>query len=223
MLRQAERSGTSGGPARLVRPRALVVEPSALLGAGLAAIVVEAGLDLAGEARTLEESLELASRLRPDLILLGAELLHAGEGLGVAQLRERAPGAQVVVLANSPDASQIRDVVEAGAAGYLDKALGPGELAAAIRVAITPGALVLPRLAAGLLGRGRRPSRGAELSKRELEVLRLLVGGQDNGRIAAELSISPSTAKAHVAQILRKLHTQNRIQAAVYAVQTGLV
>jgi DNA-binding NarL/FixJ family response regulator len=87
---------------------------------------------------------------------------------------------------------------------------------------------VLPAAAAALLRAGRDQSDrtddpAARLSTRELEVLRLLAGGRDNAQIAAELFISPSTAKSHVSRILGKLRSENRIQAAVYAVRCGLV
>jgi DNA-binding NarL/FixJ family response regulator len=149
------------------------------------------------------------------------EAASAMRGLG-----EHRPAASILVLTSSASGTAIAEAVAAGACGYLLKTASPGELVLEIQAAVVAKALVLPREAAEMVERCA-PAPGMEhqpsLSARELEVLRLVAQGRDNGEIATTLFISPSTAKTHVSHILKKLRSTNRIQAAVYAAKCGLV
>jgi len=123
------------------------------------------------------------------------------------------------------------DAILAGACGYLLKDSSIQELIAGIRAAAQGESLISPTIASKVLQRLRASSTQpdiestirAELSDREIEVLKLIANGKDNSMIAAELHISPKTVKNHISNILMKLQIDNRIQAAVYAVRSGIV
>ena len=123
------------------------------------------------------------------------------------------------------------DAILAGACGYLLKDSSIQELMAGIRAAAVGESLISPHIAGKVLQRVRATTRRreaaetirAELSDREIEVLKLIANGKDNAEIAGELHISPKTVKNHISNILMKLQIDNRIQAAVYAVRSGIV
>ena len=144
----------------------------------------------------------------------------------IRRLRSLSPGTRAVVLTGQE--GLVAEAVAAGACAYLLKTSPLAALADALRAAAGGHSLILPAAAAPLLEAGHeqasvKSGELIDLSARELEVLRLVAGGRDNAEIAAELFISPSTAKSHVSHILGKLSSQNRLQAAVYAVRCGLV
>jgi len=147
------------------------------------------------------------------------------------QLTSLAPLSRVVVLTISADDDDVMNAVMAGACGYLLKDSSIQELIAGIRAASEGESLISPQIAAKVLQRLRAQSKDAdaaeviraELSDRELEVLKLIANGKDNAQIARELFISPKTVKNHISNILMKLQIENRIQAAVYAVRSGIV
>ena len=126
---------------------------------------------------------------------------------------------------------RVMDAIRAGACGYLLKDASVQDLVAGIRAAARGESLISPHIAAKVLQRLRATSAQpdiaetirAELSEREIEVLKLIANGKDNAMIAAELHISPKTVKNHISNILMKLQIENRIQAAVYAVRSGIV
>jgi len=142
-----------------------------------------------------------------------------------------APLTRVVVLTISADDEDVMDAVMAGACGYLLKDSSIQDLIMGIRAAAAGESLISPQIAAKLLQRLRAQSTSedaaamiqAELSDREIEVLKLIANGKDNAQIASELFISPKTVKNHISNILMKLQIDNRIQAAVYAVRSGIV
>jgi DNA-binding NarL/FixJ family response regulator len=142
-----------------------------------------------------------------------------------------APLARVVVLTISADDDDVMDAVMAGACGYLLKDSSIEQLIAGIRAAASGESLISPQIATKLLQRLRAHGADeaaaetirADLSDRELEVLRLIANGKDNAEIARDLYISPKTVKNHISNILMKLQIDNRIQAAVYAVRSGIV
>jgi NarL family two-component system response regulator LiaR len=184
-----------------------------------------------GEAESGNAALQLASELAPDVIIMDLKM----PGLtGVETTREISgmlPLTRVVVLTISADDEDVMNAVMAGACGYLLKDSSIDQLIAGIRAAASGESLISPQIAAKLLQRLRARSADtvaaetirAELSERELEVLRLIANGKDNAEIARELFISPKTVKNHISNILMKLQIDNRIQAAVYAVRSGIV
>src|SRR5258708_21729434 len=142
-----------------------------------------------------------------------------------------APLTRVVMLTIAEDDSDVMDAILAGACGYLLKDSSIQDLMTGIRAASRGESLISPNIAAKVLQRVRATSTQpeiantirAELSDREIEVLKLIANGKDNAVIAAELHISPKTVKNHISNILMKLPIDNRIQAAVYAVRSGIV
>ena len=140
------------------------------------------------------------------------------------------PEARVVALTVASEDADVAAVVSAGACGFLAKDTRIEEVAVAVRAAAQGAAWLSPRAAEVVLGHVRRhelepeldPTPLEELSSRELDVLRLIARGMENAEIAAELGISPRTAKNHVSNILAKLGLPGRVQAAIYAVRRGL-
>jgi DNA-binding NarL/FixJ family response regulator len=147
------------------------------------------------------------------------------------QISMIAPLTRVLVLTISDQDSDVMDAILAGACGYLLKDASIDELLSGINAAAIGESLVSPIIAAKVLQRVRASSASlrdaeliqSELSDREIEVLKLIANGKDNAQIAADLHISPKTVKNHISNILMKLQIDNRIQAAVYAVRSGLV
>jgi DNA-binding NarL/FixJ family response regulator len=149
----------------------------------------------------------------------------------IRQMTSIAPLTRVVVLTISADDSDVINAVMSGACGYLLKDSSVDQLIAGIRSAAAGESLISPQIAAKMLQmlRAQRSSVDAaetiraELSEREIEVLKLIASGNDNAEIARALFISPKTVKNHISNILMKLQMENRIQAAVYAVRSGIV
>lgn len=220
--------------------RILVVDDHAVVREGLRAfLALQEGFEIVGEAADGEEALARAAELDPDVILM--DLVMPGRD-GVSAMRElrtrsrAGPGARggrakIIVLTSFLDDDRLLPAIEAGAAGYLLKNSQPAELARAVRAAHAGEAIIDPTAAAHLLSalsNENRTSRGGgqaldQLTKRERDVLALIAGGRSNKRIALELGISEKTVKAHVGHVLAKLGVSDRTQAAVLAVENGLL
>jgi DNA-binding NarL/FixJ family response regulator len=153
---------------------------------------------------------------------------------GVDATREittAAPLTRVLVLTVSDDEGDVVEAILAGACGYLLKDASIEELLRGIEIAATGESIVSPTIASKMLQRIRSSTADtgtaemirAELSDREIEVLKLLASGKDNAQIAADLVISPKTVKNHISNILMKLQISNRVQAAVYAARSGIL
>jgi NarL family two-component system response regulator LiaR len=181
-----------------------------------------------GEAASGEEAVSRAAETLPDVVLM--DLVMPGiDGVDATRLiRRDSPRTQVVVLTSYHEDVHIFPAIKAGALSYLLKDVGPDELAAAVRSAARCEAVLHPRVAERLVkeirgATGEVPNPYAELSDRELEVLRLIAEGQPNAEIADRLVISIKTVKGHVSNILSKLHLADRTQAAVFAWREGVV
>jgi DNA-binding NarL/FixJ family response regulator len=199
--------------------------------AGLRGLLEEAGIDIVGEAANGEDALRLVEEKHPNVVIMDLNMPGIGGIEATRQITTVAPLANVVMLTVSSAAPDITDAVLAGACGYLLKSATTQEIVSGIAAAARGDALLSPSVAAKLLERVReQPARqsvpdpaSASLTDREIEVLRLLSSGMDNAEIGRTLFISPSTVKNHISSILLKLQIENRIQAAVYAVRSGLV
>jgi two-component system, NarL family, response regulator LiaR len=184
-----------------------------------------------GEAENGESAIRLTSDLAPDVVIMDLNMPGVGGVETTRRLSSLAPLSRVVVLTISADDDDVMNAVMAGACGYLLKDSSIQELIAGIRAASEGESLISPQIAAKVLQRLRAQSKDvdaaetirAELSDRELQVLKLIANGKDNAQIARELFISPKTVKNHISNILMKLQIENRIQAAVYAVRSGIV
>jgi NarL family two-component system response regulator LiaR len=181
-------------------------------------------LELVGQAANGREAVALAERERPDVILMDLMMPEMDGAAATKAIRERWPEVQVVALTSFKEDEMVKNVLQAGAIGYLLKDVGADELASAIRSARAGTPTLSPEATAVLLQTTRTPRRpGHDLSTREREVLALMVEGLNNREIADRLVISPTTAKFHVSAILGKLGVENRTEAVALAVQHRLV
>ena len=223
--------GDEEGTKGLDELRVLVVDDHDLFRTGLRNLLEEQGVNVVGEAENGETAIRLASDLAPDVVIMDLNMPGAGGVETTRRLSSLAPLSRVVVLTISADDGDVMNAVMAGACGYLLKNSSIQELIAGIRAASAGESLISPQIAAKVLQRLRAQSKDAdaaetiraELSDRELQVLKLIANGKDNAQIARELFISPKTVKNHISNILMKLQIDNRIQAAVYAVRSGIV
>ncbi len=212
-------------------PRVLLVDDHEIYRAGLRGLLEEQGIDIVGEAANGETAYDLVESKHPNVVIMDLNMPGIGGIEATRRITTVAPLTRVIMLTVSSAAPDITDAVLAGACGYLLKSATTSEIVNGIAAASRGDALLSPSVAAKLLERVReappRPAvpdpTQASLTDRELEVLRLLSSGMDNADIGKTLFISPSTVKNHISSILLKLQIENRIQAAVYAVRSGLV
>ena len=181
-----------------------------------------------GEAATGEGAVAMVLEHAPDVVVMDLSMPGLGGVEATREIVSTSPHTSVVVLTVSEEASDVVDAIVAGACGYLLKSASIDELLHGIRAAASGDALISPVIAGRLLAHVRTQARPevpptTQLSARELDVLRLVAEGRDNADIAAALYISPKTVKNHISNILMKLQIDNRIQAAVYAVRSGIV
>jgi DNA-binding NarL/FixJ family response regulator len=211
--------------------RVLLVDDHDLFRTGLKNLLEEQGVHVVGEAPNGQTALRLAPELVPDVVIMDLNMPGLSGVETTRHLTGIAPLARVVVLTISVEDDDVMDAVMAGACGYLLKDSSIEELLAGIRAAAAGESLISPQIASKVLQRLRSQGKSegaaqtirAELSDREIEVLKLIANGKDNAQIARELFISPKTVKNHISNILMKLQIENRIQAAVYAVRSGIV
>jgi DNA-binding NarL/FixJ family response regulator len=208
----------------------LLADDHAIFRSGLRDLLSRQGFEVVGEAADGAEAVRLSETTPTDVVLMD---LHMPRMTGVEATRAiaaRASPPSVVVLTISADEGDVAEAVLAGASGYLLKNATLEQIVQGIRAAAAGESLISPAVAAQLLRRIRTApgaalaavSRDVELTERELEVLKLLAAGKDNAQIAQDLFLSEKTVKNHVSAILRKLQLQNRTEAAVFAVRSGL-
>ena len=225
----------SEGPQTRIEPqddlRVLLVDDHDLFRTGLRNLLEDQGLRVVGEAATGEQAVRSVRELTPDVVVMDLNMPGISGVDATRQITAEAPLTRVVVLTISDQDGDVMDAILAGACGYLLKDSSIQDLMRGIRSAAVGESLISPHIAAKVLQRVRATTSqpGAaeairtELSEREIEVLKLIANGKDNAEIAGELHISPKTVKNHISNILMKLQIQNRIQAAVYAVRSGIV
>jgi DNA-binding NarL/FixJ family response regulator len=211
--------------------RVLIVDDHDLFRTGLRNLLEEQGVQVVGEAASGAEAVKIVRELAPDVVVMDLNMPGMGGVDATRHITGVAPLTRVVMLTISEEDSDVMDAILAGACGYLLKDSSIQDLMAGIRAASLGESLISPNIAAKVLQRVRATSTQpeiantirAELSDREIEVLKLIANGKDNAVIAADLHISPKTVKNHISNILMKLQIDNRIQAAVYAVRSGIV
>jgi len=211
--------------------RVLIVDDHDLFRTGLRNLLEEQSVQVIGEAATGAEAVRIVREIAPDVVVMDLNMPGMGGVDATRHITSIAPLTRVVMLTISDEDSDVMDAILAGACGYLLKDSSIEELISGIEAAAKGESLISPTIAAKVLQRVRATSAQpeianqirAELSDREIEVLKLIANGKDNAVIAGELHISPKTVKNHISNILMKLQIDNRIQAAVYAVRSGLV
>jgi NarL family two-component system response regulator LiaR len=181
-----------------------------------------------GEAESGEKALPLVSELIPDVVLM--DLIMPGmDGIETTRrIKQISPRTQVVVLTSYHDDAHIFPALKAGAISYILKDMKMDQLVEALRRSVQGEVTLHPRIASRVLqtlrgGAGEESQLMANLTERELDVLKLIANGLSNTQIAAKLVISENTVKGHVSNILSKLHLVDRTQVAVYAWQKGIV
>ncbi|HEY3010292.1 MAG TPA: response regulator transcription factor [Micromonosporaceae bacterium] len=203
--------------------RVLVVDDHPVVRQGLRTFLdLQADITVVGEAGDGDAAVGAAEELRPDVVLLDLRMPGTGGVDALRGLRERGNPARVLVITSFTEPAAVLPAVRAGAAGYVYKDVDPSALAAAIRSVHAGHVLLHPDVARMLAAGEARPD-GVRLTAREREVLAEVARGRSNREIARALRLSEKTVKTHVSAILTKLGVQDRTQAALYAVRTGLV
>ncbi len=223
--------GAPAGPEPADATRVLLVDDHDLFRTGLGNLLEEQGIAVVGQAATGNDAVRAARELAPDVVVMDLNMPGITGVEATRRIAGASPLARVVVLTISDRDEDVVEAILAGACGYLLKDASVQDLVRGIESASIGEALISPHIAAKVLQHVRANSTSpeiaetihAELSERELEVLRLAANGHDNAEIARRLHISPKTVKNHISNILMKLQLENRIQAAVYAVRSGIV
>lgn len=196
---------------------------------GLRGMLEADGVAVVGEASSGERAIALVRELAPAAVVMDLKLPNVSGVEAIRRIASADPDVRIIVLTVSTDGADVIEALAAGACGYMPKDAAPEEVLAGIRLAVS-GRAVLPREVARMLAQSHSDSLAArarhaalpELTGRELEVIRLLAVGADNGAIGRELALSPHTVKRYVTNILEKLGVSSRVEAAVYAVRNGL-
>ncbi len=213
------------------RVRVLIVDDDALMRAGLRAVLSsDETIAVVGEAADGGEVAEAVRRLRPDVVLMDVRMPGMD---GIAATREAlaaAPEARIVILTTFEDDEYIFGALNAGASGFLLKRTRPEELIAAIHTISAGDSLLSPSVTRRVIDRmavhpvaATAPSESLRrLTPRERDVLELVAQGLTNGEIATSLVIEESTVKTHVKRILGKLALRDRVQAVIFAYESGV-
>jgi NarL family two-component system response regulator LiaR len=206
----------------------MIVDDHLMVRTGLATILkVNPGLDLVGEAADGQEAIDLCERFRPDVILMDVVMPRMDGATATRIIRDRWPQVQIIAVTSFQEKELVQDILAAGAISYLLKNVSMAELTAAIRAAHAGRPTLAPEATQVLIQAARAhsasPVPGHDLTPREREVLVLLVEGLNNPQIGERLSISVTTVRSHVSNILSKLGVSNRAEAITLALRKRLV
>ncbi|HXW00131.1 MAG TPA: response regulator transcription factor [Anaerolineae bacterium] len=208
--------------------RVLIADDHPVVRRGLGSLInIRSDMKLVGEAVDGAEAVDKARLLKPDVILLDLIMPRKGGLEAIGEIKQENPEARILVLTSFADDDKVFPVIKAGALGYLLKDSPPEMLIQAIHDVYRGESSLHPTIARKLIRELNQPPADLPpteepLTRREMEVLRLVARGQSNQEIATELVISEGTVRVHVSNILSKLHLANRTQATLYALQEGL-
>ncbi|MBN1314463.1 MAG: response regulator transcription factor [Anaerolineales bacterium] len=210
----------------------LLVDDHLLFRKGVEAVLdTRPDMEIVGQGSNGLEAIDLARQTKPDIILMDIAMEKCNGLEATRRIRQEMPDMKIIMVTVSEEDRDLFEAIKAGAQGYVIKDLKVHQLFGVIESVARGEASFSGAIAVKILEEFRRPKEDAvldgnlvePLSSREIEVLELIVEGLPNREIADRLFISESTVKGHLRNILDKLHLQNRIQAAVYAVRQGLV
>jgi DNA-binding NarL/FixJ family response regulator len=213
----------------------LIADDQALMRAGFRMILeAEPDMEVVGEAADGRAAVAAARELRPDVVLMDVRMpeMDGIEATRRLLAEEAAPKTRVVMLTTFDMDEYVYEALRAGASGFLLKDVPPEQLLAGIRAVAAGDSLLAPSVTRRLIqefvrhppeGLRRAPQLADELTTREVEVLRMMARGLSNAEIAKDLYVSETTVKTHVAHVLAKLGVRDRVQAVVFAYETGLV
>jgi NarL family two-component system response regulator LiaR len=203
----------------------MLVDDHAMVRKGLATFLkVFDDLELAGEAESGEAAIQLCAQVLPDVILMDMVMPRMDGATATRAIRKQFPQVQVIALTSFKEGDLIKNALEAGAIGYLLKDVSADDLVRAIRSAHAGRATLSPEAAQALVEKANQPpAPGLDLTEREREVLKLMIEGLNNTQIAGRLTVSPSTIKSHVSNILSKLGVASRTEAVTLALRNRIV
>jgi two-component system, NarL family, response regulator len=200
--------------------RILTVDDHPLLRKGIAALVnAEPDMELVAEASSGTDAIQQFKKHRPDVTLMDLQMPEMGGIEAIIAIRTDFPNARMVVLTTYPGDMQVLRALKAGARGYLLKGNVDQELSEVIRAVHAGQKRIPPEVATQLAEHTEED----QLTSREIDVLRLLAAGNANKQIASRLSITEDTVKSHVANILAKLHANDRTHAVTIALKRGII
>jgi two-component system, NarL family, response regulator LiaR len=209
--------------------KVLIVDDHNVVRKGLAALLSDEkyAIEVVGEAGDGEEAVQKSLQLEPDVILMDLVMPRKDGIDAILEIRKIQPKARILVLTSYAEDQKVADALKAGAYGFLMKDTSPDELVQTIR-SVYANRLTLPQeLSHVFLGSKTKneepPSLVAELTERELDVLRCIARGMSNKQVAQQLSISTTTVRSHVSSLMRKLALENRTQLALYAREHSLI
>lgn len=205
--------------------RVLIVDDHQLFRRGVSSLLAgREDIEVVGEANNGAEAVERARELMPDVVLMDIKMPELDGIAATKQLKAEMPYVRIMMLTVSETDEDLFEAIKAGASGYLLKNVDPDHLVASVLQVQRGEVPIAPTMAAKILRELTTPSEAPiqSLTSRERQVLELLASGMANKEIAFTLKISENTVKNHLRNILEKLHLQNRVQAALYAVRMGL-
>ncbi|MBW4501702.1 MAG: response regulator transcription factor [Scytonema hyalinum WJT4-NPBG1] len=214
-------------PANVSVLRILIVEDDPMMQLGLEqSLMAHPQLEIVGQAEDGYLGVQAALKLKPDLVVMDIGLPRLDGIAATQQIKAALPETHVVMLTSHQTDTEIIAALSSGADAYCIKGASVERLMSAIAAAVEGATYLDPQIARRVIDNLKPPSpsgNAANLSQRELEVLRLMVEGLSNPEIAEKLYLSPNTIKTHVRGIMNKLSVDDRVQAAVVALRSGLV
>ena len=203
----------------------MLVDDHTMVRRGLATILkVFDDLQLVGEAENGADAIKLCGEVQPDVVLMDMVMPDMDGATTTRVIRQQYPQVQIIALTSFKEGNLVKNALEAGAIGYLLKDVSADDLARAIRAAHAGRATLSPEAAQAFVETANLPPvPGLDLTEREREVLALMVEGLNNTQIAGRLTVSPSTIKSHVSNILSKLGVASRTEAVTLALRNNIV